>query len=53
MAPLNAAILGADIIEIHITIDKKHNFVDNNVSFDPDELKQLTSYISLSKKIKT
>ena len=53
MAPLNAAILGADIIEIHITIDKKYNFVDNNVSFDPDELKQLTSYISLSKKIKT
>ena len=52
MAPLNAAILGANIIEIHITKDKKHDFVDNNVSFEPEELKQLTTFISLSREIK-
>jgi sialic acid synthase SpsE len=52
MAPLTAAILGANIIEIHITIDKKRNFVDNNVSFDPDELEQLSNFISLSEEIK-
>lgn len=52
IAPLTAAILGANIIEIHITIDKKRNFVDNNVSFDPNELKQLTNFIALSEGIK-
>ena len=52
MAPLTAAILDANIIEIHLTIDKKQNFVDNNVSFDPNELKQLTNFIKLSKQIK-
>lgn len=52
IAPLTAAILGANIIEIHITIDKKRNFVDNNVSFDPNELKQLTNFIALSEEIK-
>jgi sialic acid synthase SpsE len=52
IAPLTAAILGTNIIEIHITIDKKRNFVDNHVSFDPNELKQLTNFITLSKGIK-
>ena len=52
IAPLTAAILDTNIIEIHLTIDKKQNFVDNNVSFDPNELKQLTNFIKLSKQIK-
>jgi len=52
IAPLTAAILGAKTIEIHITIDKKHDFIDNNVSFDPNELKQLTNFILFSEKIK-
>ena len=52
MAPLTAAILDTNIIEIHLTIDKKQNFVDNNVSFDPNELKQLTNFIKSSKQIK-
>src|SRR3989442_2315571 len=34
IAPLTAVILGAKIIEIHITSDKSKNFIDNNVSLD-------------------
>lgn len=52
IAPLSAAILGAEIIEIHITSDKTENFVDNNVSFDYNELKDLVKAIRLSEKIK-
>ena len=52
IAPLSAAILGAKIIEIHITLDKQRDFIDNNVSFAPNELSQLTSLILSSEKIK-
>ena len=52
IAPLSAAILGTEIIEIHITSDKTKNFVDNNVSFDYNELKDLVKAIRLSEKIK-
>ena len=52
IAPLSAAILGAEIIEIHITSNKTENFVDNNVSFDYNELKDLVKAIRLSEKIK-
>ena len=41
MAPLTAVILGAKIIEVHITSDKTKNFFDNNVSFDYDEIKEI------------
>jgi sialic acid synthase SpsE len=52
LAPLTANILGAEIIEIHITSDKLKNFVDNNVSFEYKELKQLVELLRISDKIK-
>jgi len=51
-APLASVILGAKIIEVHITTDKTKNFIDNNVSFDSKELKNLLNLIHLSEKIK-
>lgn len=53
IAPLAASILGAKIIEIHITSDKQKNFIDNNVSFDYSELKNLVGLIRISEKILT
>ncbi len=52
IAPLTAAILGAEIIEMHITSDKSKNFVDNSVSFDYQELAEIVKLIRLSEKIK-
>ncbi len=52
IAPVTAAILGAKIIEVHITSDKSKNFFDNNVSFDYSELEELVNLIRLSEKIK-
>jgi len=52
IAPLTAAILGAEIIEIHITSDKSKNFVDNNVSFDYGELTEMVKLIRISGEIK-
>jgi len=52
IAPVTAAILGAQIIEVHITSDKSKNFFDNNVSFDYSELEELVKLIRLSEKIK-
>ena len=40
-APIKAAKLGAKIIEVHITPDKKGDFIDNNVSFDYEELRSI------------
>ena len=52
IAPLSAAIRVAEIIEIHITSSKEKNFVDNNVSFDYNELTDTIKAIRLSEKIK-
>lgn len=52
IAPLTAAILGVDILEIHVTADKNKNFIDNPVSFDLNEIKELIRLIKLSEKIK-
>jgi N-acetylneuraminate synthase len=52
LAPLTAVILGAKIIEVHITSDKSKNFVDNNVSFDYDELENLIKLIRLVETMK-
>ena len=52
VAPLSAAILGAEIIEIHITSSKTKNFFDNNVSFDYNELNELVRLVRLSEKMK-
>lgn len=52
IAPLVATILGAKVIEVHLTSDKSKDFIDNNVSFDYDELKNLVNLIRISEKIK-
>jgi len=52
LAPLSAVILGAKIVEIHITSDNSKDFFDNNVSFDYVELSKLMELIRLSEKIK-
>lgn len=52
IAPLTATILGSEIIEIHITIDKDQDFIDNAVSFDPQELSSLMNLIKEFNQIK-
>lgn len=52
IAPLVAAIMGAKIIEIHITSDKTKDFIDNNVSFDFKDLKESIHLINLARQIK-
>lgn len=52
IAPLSSAILGAEIIEIHVTTDKNQNFIDNNVSFDFEHVKKLIKLIKEFEKIK-
>ena len=52
IATITAAILGAKIIEIHITSDKTKNFVDNNVSFDYADLELLVKQIRNTEIIK-
>ena len=52
IAPLTAVVLGAKIIEVHITSDKSKKFFDNNVSFDYNELEDLVKLIRLAEKIK-
>lgn len=52
IVPITAAVLGANILEIHITSDKNKNFFDNNVSFDYSELKEIVRMIRLAEKIK-
>jgi sialic acid synthase SpsE len=51
LAPVVAVILGAKIIEVHVTSDKKKNFIDNPVSFDFIELKEMVSQIRNCEKI--
>lgn len=52
IAPITAAVLGAEYIEIHMTSDKSKNFIDNNVSFDYRELKEIILKIRDIEKIK-
>ena len=52
IAPLTAVILGSSIIEVHVTIDKTMNFIDNSVSIDFNELKLLLKLIRQVEKIK-
>jgi N,N'-diacetyllegionaminate synthase len=51
IAPLTSVILGARIIEVHITLDKLKDFIDNSVSFEPSELMELVEKIRKSEKI--
>lgn len=50
--PLTSAILGAEIIEVHVTSDKSKDFIDNNVSFDYNQLDTLVSLIRSSERIR-
>ncbi len=52
IAPLTAAILGAAILEIHVTADKNMDFIDNPVSFDLSEMKKLIESVKFAEKIK-
>ena len=45
IAPITASILGAEIIEIHVTSDKSKDFIDNPVSFDYEEQKIILKHI--------
>ena len=51
IASVTAAILGAKIIEVHITSDKSKHFVDNDVSFDYKELENLVGLIRMMETI--
>ena len=51
VAPLTAVILGAEMIEIHVTSNKEKNYFDNPVSFDPFETQQLVQLIHKAEKI--
>ena len=51
LAPLSAVILGAKMIEIHVTSNKDKDFMDNPVSFDTTESKNLINLIRYTEKI--
>ena len=51
LAPLSAVILGAKMIEIHVTSNKAKDFVDNPVSFDTIETEELITLIRRAEKI--
>ena len=51
LAPLSAVILGAKMIEIHVTSNKDKDFIDNPVSFDTNETRNLMTLIRQVEKI--
>ena len=51
LAPLSAVVLGAQIIEIHVTSNKDKDFIDNPVSFDTNETRNLMALIRQAEKI--
>jgi sialic acid synthase SpsE len=52
IAPLTSVILGAQILEVHITSNKFKDYVDNNISLDYSDCKELMRSIRLSEQIK-
>ena len=52
LALIIPSILGAEIIEVHVTLSKFENYVDNNVSFDFNEMKEIIRSIRTIEKIK-
>ena len=51
MVFITAAILGAEMLEIHVTPDKEKNYFDNPVSFDTIETRNLMTLIHQAEKI--
>ena len=43
--------LKSKILEIHITSNKKDNFIDNSVSFDYSDMKEISKYAKNKKMI--
>jgi N,N'-diacetyllegionaminate synthase len=43
--------LKSNILEIHITSNKKKNFIDNNVSYDYSDMKEISKYAKYKKVI--
>lgn len=52
IAPIIAATMGVEIIEVHVTESKSMDFIDNPVSFDFNELKMLVKSIRKIEMIK-
>ena len=52
LAPLSAVILGAKMIEIHVTSNKDKDFIDNTVSFDTSETEKLITLIRYAEKMR-
>jgi len=50
LAPLTAAIMGANIIEMHVTISRNENYPDNPVSLTMEEIKQVTGSLKKLEK---
>jgi len=48
-APLQVIDLDLEILEIHITSDKGSDFIDNNVSFDYRDMKEIVKYLKSKK----
>jgi len=44
-APKKIIELKSEILEIHITSDKSGNFIDNNVSFDYSDMKEIAKHV--------
>ena len=47
-----ASLLGASIIEKHLTLDKNMSGPDHSASIEPEEFKEMTSLIKEAKRIK-
>jgi len=45
IAAMKVIDLKSEILEIHITSDKNGNFIDNNVSFDYSDMKEISKYV--------
>ena len=52
LAPLSAVMLGAKMIEIHVTSNKDKDFIDNPVSFDTNETRKLVALIRYAEKMR-
>lgn len=50
--PITSCMLGAEIVEVHITSSKSKDFVDNSVSFDYQELEEMVRIIRTFEQIK-